>query len=657
MLAAIPGITHIGTEFLAGGAPGPRRGGARRPPADRLPPLALRAPDRARRATRGATRTRSGPRPSRPSTRPPGRTGSFLAALARSSASCSAGTCSSCSRSSPPACHVRAGCGSSGSSRGPALVGGLAFEIAPYRALQSAGHLLGADLAAAPALALGARTGAPGEPAGSRSRPPRSPRSRSRARCTSPSARCPSTRPTRSFGCRRSSGGWSLYLGAAGRRRARRRRRTARQRVVIEGSVRATGGRSPSSAATPPSGSTSSSAHHRHGSESFVFLGWLTPLAAIAGLVVLLRTRRQTARGCPRRRRADPDAARARDEHAAVPAGPLRRPRPPLPARPRAADARRLPRDRGAGRLRPPGPDRRRPVPVGPGSRGLGRPRGGSRPRHRRCRPPLPRPEGHRGRPGQQGLRGARGRTQERTLVEVPVFLPDVNLGSVYQYYGTVARRETSERILDDGARDRGRDRPQAAPAQLRRLDVLPGRTLEQLGVQEIAFHNGLFAADPAVPGPAWFAWRGLVAARLQALGSRRRYHDPRSPPRAGPAPADAARGAEPRHGLALLGLVRERRERSRDVVPPGRALGLRIGRTAAGALPRRPPGALLRRRQAAPHAHRQAGTSRRFPCRSGSPAGTSWRWTRRRCRRGTAARKARGSSRTYSVDPHRPRL
>ena len=31
--------------------------------------------------------------------------------------------------------------------------------------------------------------------------------------------------------------------------------------------------------------------HDRHGSESFVFLGWLTPLVAIAGLVILIRRR------------------------------------------------------------------------------------------------------------------------------------------------------------------------------------------------------------------------------------------------------------------------------------------------------------------------------------------------------------------------------
>src|SRR5262249_59097970 len=32
--------------------------------------------------------------------------------------------------------------------------------------------------------------------------------------------------------------------------------------------------------------------HERHGSESFVFLGWVTPLAALAGLYLLVRAGR-----------------------------------------------------------------------------------------------------------------------------------------------------------------------------------------------------------------------------------------------------------------------------------------------------------------------------------------------------------------------------
>ena len=106
-------------------------------------------------------------------------------------------------------------------------------------------------------------------------------------------------------------------------------------------------------------------------------------------------------------------------------------------------------------------------------------------------------------------------------MVEVPVFLPDVNLGSVYQYYGTVARRRrpsgystTAPVIADVTAR-------RLRPLNCGDWTFLPGRTLEQLGVQEIAFHNGLFAAGSAVPGPAWFAWRGLVEH-----GYRPRAHD-----------------------------------------------------------------------------------------------------------------------------------
>ena len=43
--------------------------------------------------------------------------------------------------------------------------------------------------------------------------------------------------------------------------------------------------------------------HDRHGSESFVFLGWLTPLVAVAGLVILVRRRAYGLAGVLRRGR------------------------------------------------------------------------------------------------------------------------------------------------------------------------------------------------------------------------------------------------------------------------------------------------------------------------------------------------------------------
>src|SRR5207237_6631608 len=62
--------------------------------------------------------------------------------------------------------------------------------------------------------------------------------------------------------------------------------------TVISGSLDA-GGRSLSEvAAYSATGLDFLTRHERHGPESFVFLGWLTPLAAIGGLVLLARARR-----------------------------------------------------------------------------------------------------------------------------------------------------------------------------------------------------------------------------------------------------------------------------------------------------------------------------------------------------------------------------
>ncbi len=142
LVATEPAIVHAFTAFLASGAPGPRRGRAGRPPPDRLPPLARRPPARARAAA-----------VDRPVLVPPrGRAGEpGVVALSgcrtgRSSASsgrCWRGTCSRWCACSAPARWRCSGCASSGSRRFAAAAGGLVYEIAPYRLVQSRGHLLG----------------------------------------------------------------------------------------------------------------------------------------------------------------------------------------------------------------------------------------------------------------------------------------------------------------------------------------------------------------------------------------------------------------------------------------------------------------------------------------------------------------------------------
>jgi hypothetical protein len=96
-------------------------------------------------------------------------------------------------------------------------------------------------------------------------------------------------------------------------------------------------------------------------------------------------------------------------------------------------------------------------------------------------------------------------------LLEVPVFLPDIHYGSVYQYYNTGPRRERPGGYSTTA--------PVVADVTARRLQPLncgdwtthPGLELQRLGVREIAFHRGLFVLNPYAPGRTWFAWRALV--------------------------------------------------------------------------------------------------------------------------------------------------
>jgi hypothetical protein len=166
--------------------------------------------------------------------------------------------------------------------RGAALVGGLAFALAPYRVQQSVGHLLGPISMLIPLTLWGIE----------------------RRRWWLAAAALASI-PL--------SGQVHLALGAiplaAGYALIRRRDRRALlgaaaavgtavvagllvQRAVIADSIDA-GGRSLAEVARySAEWADFLSRDERHGSESFVFVGWLTPLVAIAGLVALATARR-----------------------------------------------------------------------------------------------------------------------------------------------------------------------------------------------------------------------------------------------------------------------------------------------------------------------------------------------------------------------------
>ena len=101
--------------------------------------------------------------------------------------------------------------------------------------------------------------------------------------------------------------------------------------------------------------------------------------------------------------------------------------------------------------------------------------------------------------------RGAAGR-----LLELPVFIPERHYGSVYLYYARQAPRERPGGYSSTA--------PQAADRTARSLVPLNcggwtpgiGRRLARLGVRYVAVHEGLYA-DPAVPDCAGRARRMLV--------------------------------------------------------------------------------------------------------------------------------------------------
>jgi hypothetical protein len=97
-------------------------------------------------------------------------------------------------------------------------------------------------------------------------------------------------------------------------------------------------------------------------------------------------------------------------------------------------------------------------------------------------------------------------------LLELPVFDPDVHYGSVYLWYDTAARRErpagysttapkAAKRISDRLHRLNCGDWSAGMAGELRRLGVGP-----------ITLHRGLYARNPGVPSTVWFAWRSLLA-------------------------------------------------------------------------------------------------------------------------------------------------
>ena len=266
--------------------------------------------------------------------------------------------------------------------------------------------------------------------------------------------------------------------------------------AAIDGSINA-GGRSLSSVDDYSAGPLDFVLRDpRHGSERFVFLGWLTPLVAAAGLAVLLRERRR-------------GLALALGLGAVVPIvlalgtttpvysllwhalPPLRYPRVPARLMPIACLALAALVAFAVARLR----FRLAPLVVVPllfldlhvPAYGASRADEGNR--------------------AYAALRAA----PDGRLLEVPVFRPGIHYGSVYQYYAMQSPR----------GRPAGYSTlaPRSADRLVRTLEQLncgewtggAARRLERLGVRYVALHGGLYRRNPIVPDTSWFARRELA--------------------------------------------------------------------------------------------------------------------------------------------------
>jgi hypothetical protein len=100
----------------------------------------------------------------------------------------------------------------------------------------------------------------------------------------------------------------------------------------------------------------------------------------------------------------------------------------------------------------------------------------------------------------------ARGR-----LLELPIFDPGIHHGGVYLWYDTAAHRERP-----GGYSTTAPKQAKSVADRLHRLNCgdWTGRAaaeLRRLGVGAIALHRGLYRDNPAVPDTAWFAWRSLL--------------------------------------------------------------------------------------------------------------------------------------------------
>ena len=96
-------------------------------------------------------------------------------------------------------------------------------------------------------------------------------------------------------------------------------------------------------------------------------------------------------------------------------------------------------------------------------------------------------------------------------VLEVPVFRPGIHYGGVYLYYATQTQRQRPQGYSTLA--------PEKTDGVAKRLAAIncgdwtswPGALLRRLGVTSVVFHGGLFRDNPATPDTAAFAWDALM--------------------------------------------------------------------------------------------------------------------------------------------------
>jgi hypothetical protein len=403
-----------------------------------------------------------------------------------------------------------------GLPRGPALVGGVVFEIAPYRAVQSAGHLLGSIAVLLPLSLWALERGRRGNPlwlllsAGAIASIPLSGQVHLAIGAVPFYAayalvRLPAGARRRALYLGGAACGVALSVGAG----------ILIDRVVVRGSLSGHGRSLSAVSAYSADWLDFFVRHERHGSESFVFLGWATPLAALLGLYALVRAGRSwlaallgVGAAVPMLLALGTNTPLYRPVHAVVPG--LQYPRVPERLMPVAclavaalvafalkllSDGRVLGSGWGQTLVTARTTALVAAIAVVAVAADL----------HFEALKATAADSGNK------AYKALDGGPPDTRLLELPVFLPDIHYGSVYLYYDIGPKQERPGGYSTTA--------PVIADVVARRLQALncgdwasrPGVELQRLGVREIAFHRGLFVLNPAVPGRAWFAWRGLV--------------------------------------------------------------------------------------------------------------------------------------------------